>query len=49
MHGPEPAIRGPHLGRWILIAVLLLLGIALFFWYAPSTQPSAPPTAVEDL
>ena len=49
MHGPEPAVRGPQVGRWILIATLVLLGIALFFWYAPTTEPAAPPTAADGL
>jgi hypothetical protein len=48
MHGPEPAVRGPQVGRWILIAALILLGIALFFWYAPTTRPAASPTVVEE-
>lgn len=47
MHGPTPPPRDPQLGRWILIAVLLVLGIALFFWYAPTTEPAAPPSVVE--
>ena len=48
MHGPEPAVRGPQMGRWIMIAALILLGIALFFWYAPTTQPAAPTSVVEE-
>jgi multidrug efflux pump subunit AcrA (membrane-fusion protein) len=32
--------------RWLIVAVLVLLGIALYFWFAPSSQPAAPP-AVE--
>lgn len=49
MHGPEPAARGSQMGRWILIAILILLGIGLFFWYAPSTEPAAPPAVMEEL
>ena len=49
MHGPEPAPRGPQMGRWILIAALVLLGIALFFWYAPVNEPAAPPSTAEEL
>lgn len=49
MHGPAPAPRAPQMGRWILIAVLLVLGIALFFIYGPSTEPAARPAAVEGL
>jgi hypothetical protein len=37
------------MGRWILIAALILLGIGLFFWYAPTTQPAAPPSTVEGM
>ncbi len=43
---PASASRGPELGRWLMVAVLLLLGIGLYFWFAPSSQPAAPP-AVE--
>jgi hypothetical protein len=43
---PAPASRGPELGRWLMVAVLILLGIALYFWFAPSSPPAAPP-AVE--
>ncbi len=48
MHAPEPAPRGPQLGRWVLIAALILLGIALFFWHAPTTEPAAPPALLEE-
>ena len=44
----EPAVsRGPELGRWILVSLLLLIGLALFFMYAPGSVPPAPPTAHE--
>ncbi len=33
--------------RWVLVAALILLGIALYFWFAPSSQPVAPPAGVE--
>ncbi len=49
MHGPVPAVRGPQLGRWIMIAALVLLGVALFFWFAPTTEPVAPPALVEEV
>jgi hypothetical protein len=29
-----------------MVAVLILLGIALYFWFAPSSPPASPP-AVE--
>ena len=47
MHGPELAPRGAPMGRWLTIAVLILLAIGLFFWFAPTTEPTAPPTAVD--
>jgi predicted membrane metal-binding protein len=43
---PAPVSRGPNLARWLVVAVLILLGIALYFWFAPSSPPAAP-AAVE--
>jgi hypothetical protein len=40
---PVPA-RGTEVGRWVLIAVLILAGIALYFRFAPSSPPAAPPS-----
>lgn len=39
---PVPS-RGPEVGRWLTVAVLILLGIVLYFRYAPSSPPAAPP------
>ena len=41
---PVPS-RGPEVGRWIMVALLILAGIGLYFWFAPSTPPAAPPAA----
>ena len=27
-----------------MVAALILLGLALYFWFAPSSPPAAPPT-----
>jgi hypothetical protein len=43
------AARGPELGRWIVIAGLLLVGLVLYFIFAPSSEPPAPPAAAEDV
>jgi hypothetical protein len=43
---PAPVARGPEWGRWLVVAVLILLGIALYFWFAPSSPPAGSP-AVE--
>ena len=40
---PAPDARGPDRGRWLLLAALILLGIALYFWFAPTSRPAAPP------
>jgi hypothetical protein len=42
---PTPS-RRPEVGRWVLVALLILAGIALYFVFAPSSRPAAPP-AVE--
>jgi hypothetical protein len=39
---PAPS-RGPEVGRWIVVAALILAGIALYFWFAPSSTPAALP------
>ena len=40
-----PLSRGPDRGRWLMVAALILLGVALYFWFAPSSRPAAPPAA----
>ena len=42
MHQERNVLRGPELGRWIAVAALLLIGLALYFVYAPRTDPPAP-------
>jgi hypothetical protein len=39
--------RGPDLGRWIFVAVLLLIGVALYFLYAPGSEPPVRPAEHE--
>jgi hypothetical protein len=47
MSNEPTAARGPELGRWILVSLLLLIGVALFFMYAPGSAPPAPPATHE--
>ena len=47
MHQERNVLRGPELGRWIAVAALLLIGLALYFLYAPHTDPPAPPAEHE--
>jgi hypothetical protein len=35
------------MGRWLAVAALILAGIALYFWFGPSSHPVAPPAGVE--
>jgi hypothetical protein len=39
---PTPS-RRPEVGRWVMVALLILAGIALYFMFAPSSRPAAPP------
>jgi len=34
----------PELGRWAVLALLILAGIVLFFVFAPGTHPAVTPT-----
>ena len=47
MNDERMMARGPGLGRWIFIAALLLIGLGLYFAYAPSSEPPAAPAAPE--
>jgi hypothetical protein len=47
MHEERTTIRGPELGRWLAVAALLLIGLALYFVYAPHTDPPARPAEHE--
>ena len=37
----------PDLGRWLAVAVLIVAGIALFLWLAPSTERIIEPVPAE--
>jgi hypothetical protein len=39
--------RGPDLGRWIFVAALLLIGLALYLVYAPRSEPPIRPAEHE--
>ena len=41
MHEERNVTRGPELGRWLVVAALLLIGLALYFVYAPGPSPPA--------
>jgi hypothetical protein len=37
----------PELTRWLVVAALILAGVALYLWLAPRTAPLARPAARE--
>ena len=47
MNDERSLIRGSEAGRWIIVGLLILLGIGLYFKFAPSTRPVAPPVTPE--
>lgn len=47
MSEDRTAVRRPDLGRWLFVAALLLVGLGLYFIYAPGSEPPARPGAVE--
>jgi len=48
MSEERPSARGPELGRWLFVGALLLIGLVLYFMYAPRSTPPAPPVAHEE-
>jgi hypothetical protein len=40
-------VAGSELIRWAVVAVIIIAGILLFFYLAPSTEPVVPPTVEE--
>jgi hypothetical protein len=47
MSDEQKEIRGMELGRWLLIAALVVAGIALYFVFAPDSRPIATPSVQE--
>jgi hypothetical protein len=47
MSDERTAARGPELGRWLFVAALLLIGLALYFLYAPASEPPVRPAPAE--
>ena len=40
-------MSGSDLVRWMVVAAVIIAGIALFFYFAPSTKPAVPPSVQE--
>jgi hypothetical protein len=40
-------LSGLELIRWLVVAALIIAGLGLFFYFAPSTTPVVPPSVEE--
>ncbi len=40
-------LSGSELIRWLVVAALIIAGIGLFFYFAPSTEPVVRPSVEE--
>jgi uncharacterized BrkB/YihY/UPF0761 family membrane protein len=47
MDQDRESLTGSELVRWLIMALLIIVGIGLFFYFAPSTEPVVPPTVQE--
>ena len=47
MDDDKVQLSGSELVRWIIIAAIIIAGIGLYFYFAPSTPPAVPPSVQE--
>ena len=47
MSQERDVIGGSELARWLLVAALVVIGIALYFAFAPDSRPVATPSIQE--
>ena len=47
MDDDRVALSGSELIRWLIVVAIVVAGIGLFFYFAPSTKPAVPPTVQE--
>jgi hypothetical protein len=47
MDDDRVALSGSELIRWLIVAAVIIAGIGLFFYFAPSSKPAVPPTVQE--
>lgn len=47
MDQERTTLAGSELIRWLMLAAVIVAGIALFFYFAPSTRPVVPPSVQE--
>ena len=47
MDDDRVVLSGSELIRWLVIAAVIIAGVALFFYFSPSTEPAVPPSVEE--
>jgi hypothetical protein len=47
MEDDRVELSGSELVRWMIVAAIILAGIGLFFYFAPSSKPAVPPSVQE--
>ena len=47
MDDDRVVLSGSELVRWVVVAVMIIAGIGLYFYFAPSTKPAVPPSVEE--
>jgi hypothetical protein len=47
MEDDRVELSGSELLRWMIVAIVVLAGIGLFFYFAPSSKPAVPPSVQE--
>ena len=47
MDDDRVTLTGSELVRWMVVAAVIIAGIALFFYFAPSSRPAVPPSVQE--
>jgi hypothetical protein len=47
MENDEVRLGGSELVRWMVVAAVILAGIGLYLYFAPTTRPAVPPSVEE--
>jgi uncharacterized BrkB/YihY/UPF0761 family membrane protein len=47
MDDDRAALTGSELLRWMIVAAVIIAGVVLYFYFAPSTRPAVPPSVQE--
>jgi hypothetical protein len=48
MDDDRVVLSGSELIRWVIVALVIVAGIGLFFYFAPSSKPAVSPTVQEN-